>query len=68
MPTEPLTPADLRPGQRVRITKRHTLLDCAMTWEGNVQRADTNCVALHGLGAFIISPHGGWTQTIEVIE
>lgn len=66
MPTDPLTPADLRPGQRVRITRRRE--GGAHVVEGEVAYAsDNGCIVLSWC-YFRATPPAGYTQTFEVIE
>lgn len=64
---DPLTPADLRPGQRVRITRRGPL-GYRVAWDGVVSYAGANCVTLVEHGVFSANPGPRITQTIEVIE
>lgn len=65
---DPISPADLRPGQRVRITMTATDGGWQTIVEGCVRKVFIFAVTIYGAGWFALAPEPGITQTIEVIE
>lgn len=63
-----VTPSDLHPGQRVRITRCNTVHECTETWEGRVTVAGFSFVVLKGIGNVFFTRNPEVTHNIEVLE